>query len=312
MPAVRALLLVALTLVYAFAPLAFAASPLTRAQKAEINRLVELAIEQRQTDPQAALTTLNKALGIGLEPAVLVSLGRVYEDLERYGEARTQYQNCLTDGVPADVQAAARKGLARLDVLQATGKLHIRVSPLGASLTIDGMLTALNAHGLVVLTPGVHRIALSHAGYEQHAQDMNIVGGTTASVVVNLAKTPEVITIVEPQTVQPVDFGAWPWVALGTGAALAGVGTYLVIDGAQDFNDEEGLPKAEAEALIEQGRTKQTVGYVGIGVGGALIGTAIILFLLESPGSAPASEGGARLELGPLPGGANATLTWDF
>lgn len=308
MPPARPLFVVLAIVVLLTAP-AHAASPLTKAQKAEINRLVELAIEQRQSDPQAALATLNQALGIGLEPGILVSLGRVYEDLERYGEARTQYQNCLTAGVPADVQAAARKGLARLDVVEATGKLHLRVDPLGASLSIGDTPTALNEEGKVVLTPGVHRLRLGHAGYVSHAQDVQIIGGKTTSLTVNLAKEPERITIVEPGKVEPVDYGAWPWITLVTGVALAGVGTYLVVDGTNDWNNEDNFPPAEAEKLIAQGRDKRTAGFIGIGVGGGLIATSVILFLLESPGS---DADGAHLDIAPTRGGGHATLTWDF
>jgi len=308
---IRNLLVIALIAVTATPSLA--AAPLTAAQQARINELLrEAADERRLKRLDAALETLQEALAIALDPVVLVNLARTYEELGRYDEARAQYSACLPATVAKEVQQAAREGLARLDVLQATGMLHIRVTPIGASLSIGGVMSALSEEGKVALTPGVHRLSLSHAGYESHAQDVQITGGKTTSLTVNLSREPEYIHVVAPATVQPVDFGAWPWLALGTGLALAGVGTYLVLDGAQDFNDEDGLPKAEAAALIEQGRTKQTVGYVGLGVGGALIGTAIILFLLESPGSDPDTEGDARLELGPLPGGGNATLTWDF
>ncbi len=242
----RAILLVALTLLTAFAPPAFAASPPTKASGRDQpprragHRAAPDRPRGRADDPEQGPGDRPRARRPG-EPG-----SRVRRPRAPNSEARTQHQNRHRRRPGRRGGGTQRPGA--LDVLQVTGQLHIQVSPLGARLTIDGLLTALDARGLVVLTPGVHRIALSHGGYQAHSQDVNIVGGVTASVVVNLAKEPEVVTIVEPQDATPVDFGAMPWIALGLGVALAGVGTYLVVDGTNDWNNEDNYPGRGREA----------------------------------------------------------------
>lgn len=95
--------------------------------------------------------------------------------------------------------------------------------------------------------------------------------------------------------------GILPWAALGAGVVMTGTGTVLYLLGSSDHDRVTGAPgfdepsgvhpmtRAEADALVTSGNTKKLMGGVGIGLGGALLGASIALFLT----SGDARKGGA-------------------
>ncbi len=105
---------------------------------------------------------------------------------------------------------------------------------------------------------------------------------------------------------EEVGFGPWPWVALGTGLAAAGIGTWLIVDGTADWDAvTPEMLKSDADALVESGDNKRTIGFITGGVGLALAITGVALFALE-PDEAPA------VSFLPTPSGFGSSLTWGF
>lgn len=112
------------------------------------------------------------------------------------------------------------------------------------------------------------------------------------------------------------DHPAWPILTLGTGILLAGLGTGLYLDGARDHDEVTGAPnygdaprpssmtEVEAQRLIDSGDTKKLIGGIGLGIGGTLIATHVVLTLWRG---ARAEAAPARAQLRLLPGGCLVT-----
>jgi tetratricopeptide (TPR) repeat protein len=114
---------------------------------------------------------------------------------------------------------------------------------------------------------------------------------------------------------------ALPWVVLGGGVVFTTVGVSLYLLGASDHNkvtDARGygradavvpMTRAEAEDLVSSGDTKKLIGGIGLGLGGALLTTYVIL--LATSGSSAAPEDVA-FAVAPTSGGASMSLAGSF
>jgi hypothetical protein len=117
-----------------------------------------------------------------------------------------------------------------------------------------------------------------------------------------------------------------PWATLGASVACLTAGTTLYLLGAADhgritdsrgYDDPGGtspLTEVRARDLVSSGDTKKTIGGIGLGLGGALLATSIVLFVTDR---SDASSAGARaprlgLTLAPSPSGASAGLIGSF
>lgn len=117
--------------------------------------------------------------------------------------------------------------------------------------------------------------------------------------------------------------GFLPWAALGGGIVMTGLGATFYALGASDHAEVTNAPgyddpstvypmtEREATALVESGNTKKVVGAIGLGLGGALIATSVVLFV--TGGKTPASETTAlRLTVDPGPRRLALGLTGRF
>ena len=113
---------------------------------------------------------------------------------------------------------------------------------------------------------------------------------------------------------------ALPWVVLGGGVVFTTVGVSLYLLGASDHNkvtDSRGygnpdavvpMTRAEAEDLVSSGDTKKLLGGIGLGLGGALLTTYVILL---ATGSSSGPEDVA-FAVAPTTGGASMSLAGSF
>jgi|GEM_PF-2145665 len=272
-------------------------------------RILELAerarVERKAGDYDAAIATLKEAIGIAPKPWLLYNIARLYEDSGRYDLARSHYELCLGPNVDAETQSRAKDGLARLDKLGEHGRLVLTISPKGAAVKLDGVAWDLDDAGGTSLTAGEHQLTVSHPGYVTLEKRVDVLGGQTMDLVVNLSKEPtEIVRTVEvekpvvvtktvTQTVERTDVGAWPWIALGAGLAAGGAGGYLFWAGTDDWDAIDGqefATQAEFEAAKEPGATKRGWGTALMATGGALLATSVILFLIDDGGEESVSE----------------------
>ena len=117
------------------------------------------------------------------------------------------------------------------------------------------------------------------------------------------------------------------WSALGVGLAVAGVGGWALYDGQskwdaaasqfatwdraggttdgpQGLKDREAA-KEEVERLNEQGNERTSLGRILVGVGGALLATSVVFFVLDAgPGEPAAGLTAVRVAVDPSIGGA--------
>jgi hypothetical protein len=112
-----------------------------------------------------------------------------------------------------------------------------------------------------------------------------------------------------------------PWLALGTGVASAGFGAILFALGASDhdtvtnadgYDDPTAvdiMTESEAQSLVDSGNTKKLVGGIGLGVGGALIATSIVMFVTGVGSGASES---VALGVAPTPHGGTLSLQGNF
>jgi hypothetical protein len=108
------------------------------------------------------------------------------------------------------------------------------------------------------------------------------------------------------------DSPVWPLATLGAGILFAGLGAGLYLDGAHDhkevtsspgFGDgtaSSSLTEVRAHELVDSGDTKKVIGAIGLGLGGALIATHVVITVWH----ASQHEAGApSAELRLVPGG---------
>jgi tetratricopeptide (TPR) repeat protein len=113
------------------------------------------------------------------------------------------------------------------------------------------------------------------------------------------------------------------WGALGGGVLLAGLGATFYYLGAQDHaevtsaagygdpNAVHPLTRSEAQALVDSGDTKKLIGGIGMGVGGALLVTSVVLFVTGGkPDTGETS--GVAFGFAPGPGDVSAALSGRF
>lgn len=112
-----------------------------------------------------------------------------------------------------------------------------------------------------------------------------------------------------------------PWVVLGGGVVFTTVGVSLYLLGASDHNevtDARGygeanavvpMTRAEAEDLVSSGDTKKLLGGIGLGVGGALLTTYVILLATSGSSSGPDD---VAFAVAPTSGGASMSLAGSF
>jgi len=123
---------------------------------------------------------------------------------------------------------------------------------------------------------------------------------------------------------EPSTVGVLPWVALGGGVVVAGLGATFYALGASDHAEVTSAPgygdpstvypmtESEATALVESGNTKKVVGAIGLGLGGALIATSVVLFVTAGK-SGPARESSAlRFTVDPGPRRLSLGVTGSF
>jgi hypothetical protein len=115
----------------------------------------------------------------------------------------------------------------------------------------------------------------------------------------------------------------WPWLTLGTGVVVAGVGVTAYALGAHDHSlvtDAKGygdpsevypMTRAEAQSYIDSGNTKKLVGGIALGAGGALVATGVI-WLVTGKSDAGAPAEAASFTLAPSSTGVVAGYAGRF
>ncbi|MGK0360542.1 MAG: hypothetical protein ACI9U2_002855 [Bradymonadia bacterium] len=208
-----------------------------------------------------------------------------------------------------------------------TQTLDIKSRPAGAQIFVDGKKMGVSPKA-IALVPGQHAVELRKAGFVTVRNTIIISDRPTAyapllkavppavvaapvtaaaivapPVVVTPIVTPPVVTApVGRRGIQPAGhYNGAAWGMMVGGAALAGVGTWLIVlDGEVTCDDGRG------RATCPNVYNTKGVGIAGLGIGAALIGASIAVFAVgptDEP-DAPAAgfdmlpEGGGMVRFG--------------
>jgi tetratricopeptide (TPR) repeat protein len=261
------------------------------------------------------------------------NVARVYEKMGNGGQALRYYRDYLRRA-----PGAANAGQVRAIVKKYEGELASRgrqqlcvlSTPSGATVVVNG-----NAVGSTPWTgelePGTYRVELGATGFAPATRDVSLTLEQAEDVIVALEATrrtppPEEPARTAPDTGGPplaappharheadgkMDFGPWPWVAIGAGgAALGGALVFEVLrDASEDAARREPRQIAFSEKF-DQMESRRTTARVLLATGGALLLTGGVLLIVDELGGDPDGSMGVGVSLEPR--GAAASLSGVF
>ncbi len=265
-----------------------------------------------------ALEGFRKAAKMGVPDAGRVilhyNIGQCLRALERYREAYAAYERALewakTDGHRKRVQpkidemAALIFGTVRIECGVRQGE---RVAPIDARVRIgDGPQQACpTTYGKVLVGP--QTVEGTSMTYGETTSKVTVkAGATTKASLVFSAPAPT--PTVEAPSAESDGHGVWAWTAIGLGAGLGVWGAVQVSSGLT-LQDEWNTQYDEGRGVADpaQARTDAVewvdainAGYVFLGIGGGLLATGALLFVLDGDAGTTAS----RIHLAPHPHGA--------
>jgi hypothetical protein len=192
-------------------------------------------------------------------PRTALALARVYE-LSGLGPEALRLYAWLADGPDTPETQAGLEGVKRLRPEVASGRLALTVSPDGAAVVVDGEPRGSTPIDLLELPPGAHTLVVTREGFRPAVQRFEIQAGRVTGVFLALDRLPAEPSF-DPRA-------PWPWVMLGTGAALlvAGTATYAAGDASGERRDG---PRKVGGAVLWAGS------------GAALLAAAAIFIAIE-------------------------------
>jgi hypothetical protein len=279
-----------------------------------------------------------------LSTSITLPPGRHVVELVRPGYVTARREIDLGDGANGEIALDLNVDQAALEAEGAT--LVIESSEGTFDFGVDGQRRG-TYQGPVRLPRGPHRLSVTAAGFVRADRSVNLDPSVTNVVRFDLEPTAETR---KKHRSQALMHRTWGWVGIIGGAAIAGTGvTFAVIGSSQKKEGEDGVAdvdrmlaadeppcdqfsafqstdgtaracdelRADAQSKIDAGRTKSTIGYVGIGVGSAVAITGVVLLLTgDDPDKyerAKSSQAGGRgFSLVPGPGDVGAALRGTF
>jgi len=255
----------------------------------------------------------NEVLGkTPLETSITLVAGHHVVELRRPGYASARREVDVGEGATGEIEVDLAVDPSQLGPEGAT--LVLDASEPNADLTVDGEHKGAYRDPLR-LPRGPHHLTVMAAGFLPVDRNVDLDPGQTNVVRVQLEPTPEKRAAV----MNNARFHkTWGWIGVISGAAVAGGGAALLAvgssqksDASNQINDlnnktvnndppcdqasayaaEASQPKAQqgdylcnkaysdAQNKYDSGKALVTAGYVGIGVGGALAITGVVLLL---------------------------------
>jgi len=205
-----------------------------------------------------------------------------------------------SESMAATIDAALKKHGAKLGL----GVLRVVTSPDGATVTFDGATTAPS--GVYVgASKGEHQVAARKAGFAAAQRSVTVEVGALQEVTLGLTELEGL----------PAQVG---WGLLGGGLVVAGVGGLLLGLAASDASEVSKLDPVSMDYgnryddLTGSGQTKQTAGWVMVGVGGAALVTGAVLLGLTLSADSDQGDSVAMPTLSPVRGGLLSGLMGRF
>ena len=174
------------------------------------------------------------------------------------------------------------------------GFIQLSINVAGAAVTLAGTPVGKSPLGSVTYDAGVYDLEVRLKGYKPHRESVAVVVDQVTSL--NVVLMPEIAG--DTPLVETSSGSSWlGWAFIGTGVVAGGAAAYLqFVKALPAENDAEALdpgPATDAEynRLIRRAEGFQTAAIVTAIVGGALVGTGIILLATDSGGEPEPSTG---------------------
>jgi tetratricopeptide (TPR) repeat protein len=213
---------------------------------------------------------------------------------------------------------------------EAQAILHVAANLIGgeatdeATVKIDGLVRGATPLTIPV-TPGEHKVHLSRAGFETANATVTVGPGERKDVELTMNKLPDehpAIPASTPQTAPVVDTGPkasyakYGWILVGVAAAAGAVGAGFGIAESQLHAqavaaDPSMTTRSDVNSKRDTGATYSAISYTGIGIGGAALLAAAIVFIVDpSRGETHAKQEYLTIapSAGPTGGGLVATV----
>ena len=268
----------------------------------------------RDGDLSASLVEFKRAYMIAPNFRVLYNLGQVSQELREYPDAKRYYERYLREG--ADQVDAARKQ----EVTAALVKVRARIAELvltssvaDAEYFVDDVSVGKGPlHEPVTVSAGSHRVSASAPGRVRTAKQVDVGGGETLEVELELrpielaqaAEAPPPAAALAESMRPDEKRGPGPalWLGISTGVLVASAGVLSVLaarDGAyyRDTLERKTTP-AELEDLHDRAAAKALAADI-LFAAAAVTGGLTIYFALSDDSAEDKPEAQARLDLGP-------------
>jgi hypothetical protein len=247
-----------------------------------------------------------------LETSITLVAGHHVVELRRPGYSTARREVDVGEGATGELEVGLAVDPSALGTEGAT--LALDASEPGADVTIDGEHKGVYRDPIRV-PRGPHHLAVQAGGFLPVERDVDLDSGQTNVVHVQFEPTPEKRAAV----LSNARFHkTWGWIGVISGAVIAGGGAALLAVGTSQENDtsktidalnlkevrstppcdhsnafraEDNQPEgqdgsylcdkgfSDAQNKYDSGKALVTTGYVGIGVGGALAVTGVVLLL---------------------------------
>ncbi|MGE5186895.1 MAG: hypothetical protein ACM31C_32815 [Acidobacteriota bacterium] len=321
----------ALALVVAAATPALADEPppwavgVTDAQKASAKALLDEGNARFvEHDYVAALDRYRKAIAVWDHPAIRFNVVRCLIQLDRPLDAYDELERTLKYGSKPLEEAVYAEALAYQKLLaNEIGHIEVRCAQAGVHVSLDGQpLVACPGTQQRRLAPGAHQVVGTREGFLTQTIQVVVVGGKHEDVSVALQPLASVGKVVHR-------WSGWvPWLVVGGGVAVAGIGALIDYQASRDMTDYD---RALVTACLDVGcdashpvpasvaaqKTRaEHESELGIGVmaaGAAALATGgVLLYLNRGRTLYPASEHLGRIDVSPRPGGAFVSASGRF
>jgi len=256
--------------------------------------------------PGAEVVIDNERVGkTPLESTITVAPGAHKVQVRRAGYATAEREVSLTDGSQTDLTLDPTFDKTALST--EGGYLAIASSEKQPILTVDGDEIGL-VTGPVQLPAGPHRLRLESGGFIPAERDVDVPLAQTKTITIVFEPTPETRSA---YVASAESRRTWSWVTVGLGAAVTAGGVILAVieqgqiapaqnnvnyqasinvrhsglacDPAMDLSDSQLATCLanvnSANSALSNDQTLRAVGWVGAGVGGAVMITGFVLLL---------------------------------
>lgn len=175
------------------------------------------------------------------------------------------------------------------------GILHVAANLIGgeatdeATVKIDGLVRGATPLTIPV-EPGVHKVHLSRSGFETANATVDVGPGERKDVELTMNKLPEeqkpIVSAAPVPTGPKPSYKKYGWILVGVAAAAGAVGAGFGIAESALHRDAVAAPPMETnrstvDADRDTGSSYGAIAYTGLGIGGAALLAAAIVFIVD-------------------------------